>query len=171
VSRFSVVGLALVSALASAASLSACATYQDDLARSQRAFDASEHERALAILRTLEAETGRLSTSDQAHYAYLRGMTDYRIGYKVDARHWLGVAAAIEQQTPGSIPPESVARLTQALKEMNEAVYASGIASLTNDVASANTKRNDEPPEVARDTDAPPATKKPAPSKAGPDEP
>src|SRR5579864_897979 len=93
-------------ALASASSLVGCATYEDELAQSQRAFDASEHERALAILRVLEPESGRLVTSDRAHYAYLRGMTDYRIGYKIDARHWLGIAAAIEQQTPGSIPPE-----------------------------------------------------------------
>jgi hypothetical protein len=156
--RFLVVGLALASALA----LSACATYQDDLARSQRAFDASEHERALAILRSLEGDTGRLSTSDRAHYSYLRGMTDYRIGYKVDARHWLGVAAAIEQQTPGSIPPDSVTRMNEALKEMNEAVYSAGVASLTNDITSAKTKPSDEDSETAPNADGP-AKKKPAP--------
>jgi hypothetical protein len=161
--RILVLGLALASAFA----VSACATYEEDLARSQRAFDASEHERALAILRALEADTGRLSTSDQAHYAYLRGMTDYRIGYKVDARHWLGVAAAIEQRTPGSIPPDSVTRMSEALKEMNEAVYNSGVASLTNDVASAKGKRSDEESESAPGTDAP---KKNAAPKPGPDE-
>jgi hypothetical protein len=164
--RLLVVGLALASAVA----LFACATYQDDLARSQRAFDASEHERALAILRSLEGDTGRLSTSDQAHYAYLRGMTDYRIGYKVDARHWLAVAAAIEQKTPGSIPPDSVTRMTEALKEMNEAVYSAGVAALTNDIGSAKTKRSDEDSETVPNSDAPPAKKKPAP-KADPDQP
>ena len=117
--------------------LLSCATYEEDLARSQRAFDASEHERALAILRALEPEMGRLSTADRAHYAYLRGMTDYRIGYRVDARHWLGVGAAIEQQTPGSIPPESVTRLNEALKEMNESVYSSGIEALSNEPGAA----------------------------------
>jgi hypothetical protein len=145
--------------------LAACATYEEDLSRSQHAFDASEHERALAILRALEPDTGRLSTSDQAHYAYLRGMTDYRIGYRVDARHWLGVAAAIEQQTPGSIPPESVARLTEALKEMNEAVYASGVEALSNDISSANTAKSKASDE---DTDAPPAKDAPPPKKKAP---
>jgi hypothetical protein len=165
--RSFVVGMAVVLA----AGLSACATYQEDLSRSQRAFDASEHERALAILRALEPDTGRLSTSDQAHYAYLRGMTDYRIGYRVDARHWLAVAAAIEQQTPGSIPPESVTRLTEALKEMNEAVYTSGVEALSNDISSANTaksKASDEDTEVPQAKDAPPAKKK-APAKQDPD--
>ena len=161
----------VVSAVVLAAGLSACATYQEDLSRSQRAFDASEHERALAILRALEPDTGRLSTSDQAHYAYLRGMTDYRIGYRVDARHWLGVAAAIEQQTPGSIPPESVTRLNEALKEMNEAVYTSGVEALSNDISAANTakgKTSDEDTEVPQAKDAPPAKKK-APAQPDPD--
>ena len=33
-------------------------------------------------------------------------MTDYRLGYKSEARHWLSVAAALEQQTPGSLPAD-----------------------------------------------------------------
>ncbi len=37
---------------------SACNTYADDLSRSQRAFEESEHERALAILRALEPDVG-----------------------------------------------------------------------------------------------------------------
>ncbi|MGO9832622.1 MAG: hypothetical protein ACLP1X_00250 [Polyangiaceae bacterium] len=155
----------LVGLLFVSASALSCATYEEDLARSQRAFDASEHERALAILRSLEPDMGRLGTSDRAHYAYLRGMTDYRIGYKVDARHWLGVSAAIEQQTPGSIPPDSVTRLNEALKEMNEAVYSSGIEALSNDVSSAKTKRSEEDEEGAHDTDAPPAKDKKVPAK------
>ncbi len=162
--RLFLVGLVFVSAFA----LFACATYEEDLARSQRAFDASEHERALAILRALEPDTGRLSTSDQAHYAYLRGMTDSRIGYWVDARHWLGVAAAIEQQTPGSIPPESVTRLAEALKEMNEAVYASGVEALSNDISSANaakSKASDEETDVQPAKDAPSPKRKPPPKQ------
>jgi hypothetical protein len=170
--RSSIVGLLLV---ASASSFVGCATYEDELGRSQRAFDASEHERALAILRALEPESGRLSTSDRAHYAYLRGMTDYRIGYKIDARHWLGIAAAIEQGTPGSIPPESVARLNEALKEMNEAVYASGVEALSNDITAASTSAKSkaagpavDEDESAHGADAPAPKKKSAP-KADPD--
>ena len=50
-------GLLSLSVLASAG----CTTYQDDLARGQRAFEESEHERALAIFRSLEPDTGRLT--------------------------------------------------------------------------------------------------------------
>src|SRR5450631_2434909 len=84
--------------------LVACATYQDDLARSQKAFEQNQHERALAILRALEPDTSQLSPPDRAQYAYLRGMTDYRIGYRSDARHWLSVARSIETAVPNALP-------------------------------------------------------------------
>jgi hypothetical protein len=157
------------SALLALASLSACATFEEELGRSQRAFDQNEHERALAILRVLEFDSDRLSVGDRAHYAYLRGMTDYRIGYRLEARHWLSIAAAIEQQTPGSIPADSVKRLNEALKEMNESVYSSGVASLSNDMSPGKSKGADDESASggeaapAKDGDAPadkPAQKK-----------
>jgi hypothetical protein len=119
--------------------VTACATYEEDLARGQQAFDQSEHERALAILRALETDTGRLSLGDRAHYAYLRGMTDYRIGFKADARHWLSIAAAIEQQTPGSLPADWSKRMAESLKELNEEVYTGGVASLSSNAPAAAT--------------------------------
>lgn len=149
--------------------LPACATYHDDLGRGERAFEASEHERALAIFRALEPDTNRLSEADRAHYAYLRGMTDYRIGYKAEARHWLSVAAALEQQTPGSLPDEWTKRMTTALKELNEEVFTAGIESLSN-TAAAKGKAPEEDTsgsdgETHPDPDAPKKTK-PKPAKA-----
>jgi hypothetical protein len=118
--------------LAAALAPAACATYHDDLARAEHAYDASEHERALAMFRLLEPDTDRLSESERAHYAYLRGMTDLKIGYKADARHWLTIAAADEQQTPGSLPADWSKRLGESLKELNEEVYTAGVESLGN---------------------------------------
>jgi hypothetical protein len=112
--------------------LAGCATYQDDLARGQRAFEGSEDERALAIFRILEPDTSHLSESDRAHYAYLRGMTDYRMGYKSEARHWLSISSAMVKQTPDVLPEDWAKRMNDALKELNEAVYASGTEALTN---------------------------------------
>ncbi len=109
----------------------ACATYEDDLMRGQRAFEQSEHERALAIFRVLERDTGRLSAVRRAQYAYLRGMTDYRIGYMSEARHWLAVASALNQKTPGSLPPDWEKRMNESLTELNEQVFADGVASLS----------------------------------------
>lgn len=111
--------------------LVSCATYDEALMRGQRAFEQSEHERALAIFRALEPDTARLSIVGRAHYAYLRGMTDYRIGYKSEARHWLAIASAMDQQTPGSLPPDWEKRMNESLRELNEEVYTGGIESLS----------------------------------------
>lgn len=123
---------AVALALSCTPMLAGCATYQDDLARGQRAFEGSEDERALAIFRILEPDTSHLSETDRAHYAYLRGMTDYRMGYKSEARHWLSMASAMVKQTPDLLPEDWAKRMNDALKELNEVVYASGTEALTN---------------------------------------
>jgi hypothetical protein len=160
--RLVAAALVIVSSLASAA----CATYSDDLVRAQRAFEGSEDERALAIFRILENDTSRLSDSERAHYAYLRGMTDFRMGYMAEARHWLSLAASMEQQLPGSLPPEWAKHLTDSLKELNESVYTAGIESLTNAGAAKKGANDDVPSDTpAASDDAPPAKKaKPKPS-------
>jgi hypothetical protein len=110
---------------------SGCATYRDQLARSQRAFEVNEHDRTLAILRDLEPDVLRLSTAEQAEYAYLRGITDYRIGYKPDARHWLSVAKAHEDNSPGMLPADWKARVNEALDDLNGVVYSQGTSALS----------------------------------------
>jgi hypothetical protein len=111
--------------------LVSCASYEDALTRGQRAFEQSEHERALAIFRALEPDTPRLSVVGRAHYAYLRGMTDYRIGYRPEARHWLALASAMDEATPGSLPPDWEKRMGESLKELNEEVYTGGMESVS----------------------------------------
>jgi hypothetical protein len=119
--------------VAAATLLVGCSTYRDDLARGQTAFEQNNHERALALFRGLEHDTDHLNTEENARYAYLRGMTDYRVGYRSEARHWLLVAHAIEGESPGSLPMDWKTRLREALGELNEQVYKQGTASLTNE--------------------------------------
>lgn len=145
--------LALAASLGLA--LVGCRTYQDDLTRSQRAFERADYERALATFRALEPDvTDRFSPQEQAQYAYLRGMTDYRVGYKVDARHWLMIAHAISDAERGVLPNDWKGRLNDTLAELNEQVYAGGIESLAQSpaepskaraAASAKPKSEDEP--------------------------
>ena len=132
-----------------------CNTYADSLTRAQRAFEQSEHERTLAILRTLEPDIRRLSDSDRAKYCYLRGLTDYRIGYRLEARHWLSLASAVVKETPDALPTDWAKRLKEALKDLDEAVYTAGIASLSNNPAAARkaAAKDDED-----DTEPAPAT-------------
>ena len=66
--------------LALAALGTACTTYRDELGRGQRAFEQNDHDRTLAILRDRGPDVKRLTMPEQAEYAYLRGITDYRVG-------------------------------------------------------------------------------------------
>lgn len=121
---------ALTLSLLLAPLISGCATYHDDLVRAEHAYENNQHEQALAIFRTLETDTSHFDTSEKARYFYLRGMTDYRIGYKADARHWLLLANAVETQTPGTLPDDWKQRMTEAVAALNTAVYDDGIESL-----------------------------------------
>lgn len=85
----------------------------------------------------------RLTEPEQAHYAYLRGMTDYRIGHRNDARHWLAIARAYDENSPGLLPADWKARTTEALVALDAVVYEDGYAGLAGRSASA------EPGDVA----------------------
>lgn len=145
-----------------------CATYHDDLVRAREHYDANQHEKALALFRVLEADIDSLSPGEQAQYAYLRGMTDYRLAgsslttnvsggaadpkkaYRTNARHWLAIAAAIEKETPGGLKPDEKARLEESLTDLNKDVY--GGAESIEDGAKKDEKK---PAEGAAAPDAP----------------
>lgn len=107
-----------------------CQTYRATLVRAQSAFEANQHERTLALLRDLEPDVTRLATPERAQYAYLRGMTDYRVGYKHDARHWLAVARAYDEQSPGILPNDWKQRTVETLAELDGIVQTQGYAAL-----------------------------------------
>lgn len=128
--RLALTPLTRATSLVIALALGGCTTQRDQLVRGQMAFEQNEHERTLGLLRALEPDATRLSLPEQAHYAYLRGMTDYRIGHRSDARHWLAIARADDDRSPGLLPADWRARMTEALEEMNGVVYGEGLAAL-----------------------------------------
>ena len=105
---------------------SACITYAEELNRGQRHFQANEYERALAIRRILETDVDSLSPTDRTRYAYLRGMTDYRISLRSDARHWLAIARAYEQANPGGLEESWRDRMNEALKDLDNDAHGGG---------------------------------------------
>jgi len=123
-----------------------CNTYSNNLSRSKEAFEQNQYERSLAILRALEPDENHLTVGEQAEYAYLRGMTDYRIGYQSDARHWLSVAFEIEKQNPKSLNGDWKTRLDQVLEELNKHVYNEGYANLGNTPAVKGDDADDDTP-------------------------
>jgi hypothetical protein len=132
-----------------------CATYREDLNRGQRLYEENQYEHALAIWRVLEPDVDSLSLNDQARYAYLRGMTDYRLGLRPYARHWLGLARAVDKEHPGGLNQEWKDRLDKSLADLNADVYG---ASERFDETKAGF--------IEQTTDAPvePGTPAPAPS-------
>jgi hypothetical protein len=101
----------------------ACTTYRDHLNRGQRMYDENEYEHALALFRNIEPDMDSLSPNDRARYAYLRGMTDYRLGFRPDARHWLAMAKAFDQANPGGLTPEWKTRTDEAITDLNKDVF------------------------------------------------
>jgi hypothetical protein len=119
-------------AIALLGSATGCSTYRDELLRCQQSFEHNQHEHALGLMRALEPDVTRLQPPEQAQYAYLRGTTDYRLGYRSDARHWLSLAKAYEDAAPGTLPSDWKARMIEALDELNNVVYSDGLAALMN---------------------------------------
>jgi hypothetical protein len=101
----------------------ACSTYREDLNRGQRLYEENQFDHALAIWRLLEDDMDSLDLNDQARYAYLRGMTDYRLGYRPYARHWLGIARSIEKEHPGGLNQEWKDRLAKSLDDLDKDVF------------------------------------------------
>jgi hypothetical protein len=101
----------------------ACAGGQAALLRGQAYYEDNQFERALAVWRDLERRERELSSTDFARYAYLRGMTDYRLGFHLDARHWLGLAKVAHQQHPSALDSAWSSRLDGALSDLNRRTF------------------------------------------------
>ncbi len=120
--------LAVIALLAATlAPLTACTIYEQDLQRSEEHFQHDEHEKALANLRALEPEWASFSTRDQARYAYLRGMTDVRLGFINDARHWLAVAQQVDKEHPGALLEKERKATDDKLGALNEVVWGGDV--------------------------------------------
>ena len=104
----------------------ACVTYREDLNRGQRMYEQNKYEHALALWRALEDDTDSLSANDQARYAYLRGMTDYRLGFRAEARHWLAIAKASDQAPAAGLRADWKERMEQSLSDLNQEAYSGG---------------------------------------------
>jgi len=101
----------------------ACTGNHEGLLRGQRYYEDNQYERALAVWRDLGRHETTLSPEERIRYTYLRGMTDYRLGFRSEARYWLGLAQAAETRRPGGVNPEWEARLAAALDDLNREAF------------------------------------------------
>lgn len=109
--------------------LPGCQNYGDQLARGQGYYEQNQYEAALAVWRNLEPDQDSLSRPEVVRYAYLRGMTDYRLGYKAESRYWLGLSRAAlnrvqaDDGEAAALQPDEMKRLDETLTELNNEVY------------------------------------------------
>jgi hypothetical protein len=102
---------------------SGCATYTEDLNRGQVHYQMNDHERALAVFRALEPDLDSFGPADRARYAYLHGMTAYRMSQRDEARHWLAIARVIDVKHPGVLEPSWKERLAEAMADLDRDVW------------------------------------------------
>jgi len=126
------------------------------LLRGQGYYEDNQYERALSLWRSLERRESRLSPSDFARYAYLRGMTDYRLGFHADARHWLALAKVAEQQRPGGLDSAWLPRLDGALAALERETSGMPAADVDS-VQSIEAPAIEAPPTEAPPTEAQPS--------------
>jgi hypothetical protein len=165
---------ALIAALlcsAGPAGFAACSGERAALLRGQAYYEDNQFERALSLWRDLERDEATLTSVEFARYAYLRGMTDYRLGFRSDARHWLALAKVTEQAHPGGLDGSWHARLDAALSDLDREAF--GIpAGNTDSVQSIEAPSVDGPP-APRQLPLPPSAGPPSagPPSAGPPSP
>ena len=124
-----------------------CSTYTSDLDRAEKHFQAQQYANALALFRVLEPDIDSYNPANRARYAYFRGMNDYRLSgqkpgvfvnenttptavesaYRRNARYWIGVAQALEQETPGSLRPEWKDDAASAMRDLNQDIFGIGV--------------------------------------------
>ena len=141
------------------------------LLRGQEYYEDNQYERALSLWRSLERRQRELSPSDFARYAYLRGMTDYRLGFHADARHWLALAKVAEQQRPGGLDSTWLPRLDGALADLereSSGMPVGNVDSVQLIEAPSTEAPSTEAPAGGSSETAPPASEPSAPPEPAP---
>lgn len=102
---------------------SGCRNYSDLLDRGQGYYEENRYELALAVFRHLEQDQDSLESPERVRYYYLRGMTDYRLGYESHARYWLALAQASSARARSALNEDEQKRLQTTLDGLNRPVY------------------------------------------------
>lgn len=95
-----------------------CTTWRDELERGQTYYAENQFENAMAMWRAVEPHEVDLAAPERVRYAFHRGMTDYRLGFKDHARHWLAVARSMEAANAGSLDRPAKELLTRTLADL-----------------------------------------------------
>ena len=96
-----------------------CAGLSDDLRHARRSYAAAAYEDALTWLVAVEADIPAATRAHQATWHYLRGMTEYRLGHRREARHYLALAHVIVGDRGVGLQPQWRRTLALTLAELS----------------------------------------------------
>lgn len=98
--------------------LGGCAAVADDMRRAEQSYEGARYENTLIWLRDLEDDAPGMDLEMRARYFYLRGMTEYRLGHRADALHYLAVAREIAADGGAGLRPEWRELMERTLTEL-----------------------------------------------------
>jgi hypothetical protein len=97
-----------------------CAGLSDDLRRARRSYASAAYEDALTWLVAVEGDIPAATTAQRAGWHYLRGMTEYRLGHRREARHYLALAHVIAGDRGEGLQPQWRRTLAITLSELGD---------------------------------------------------
>ena len=95
-----------------------CAAVSDDMRRAEQTYETARYENTLIWLRDLESEAPGMDLEMRARYYYLRGMTEYRLGHRADALHYLAITREIASDGGAGLRPEWQQIMERTLTEL-----------------------------------------------------
>lgn len=95
-----------------------CAALSDDMRRAEQSYEAARYEDALVWLTDLEDDAPGMDLEMRARFYYLRGMTEYRLGHRTFALHYLAVAREITGDGGAGLRPEWRQIMDRTLEEL-----------------------------------------------------
>lgn len=109
----------------SAVAVLGCAATASEMRRAEDAYDQARFDHARTWLVDLEDEAPGMSVAMRARYFYLRGMSEYRLGHRLDALHYLEVAKEIVGDDQRLLEEEQRELLTRTLAELEPTEHMS----------------------------------------------
>ena len=104
--------------LLTSALLFGCAAVSDDLRRAEDAFNNNYYQDALTWLVDLEDDAASMDDESMARYYYLRGRTEYLLGHRSNALHYLAVAREIAGDQGAGLRSEWRQTMDRTLEEL-----------------------------------------------------
>jgi hypothetical protein len=86
--------------------------------RAQESYLQARYEDSLTWLTDLEDDAPSMDPELRARYFYLRGMTEYRLGHRANALHYLAVAREVAGERGEGLLEDWVPLLDRTLEEL-----------------------------------------------------